>query len=55
MKSRDSSVNIISLFVFTIIFYFSDFVDNSLFGGEIMCCSIEIQSNLAYKYIAPIA
>ena len=51
--NQETQVLILSLFLFSPLFFgFSDFVDNSLFGGEILYCSIEIQSILAYKYIA---
>ena len=46
MNSRDSSVNIVPLFVFTIIFRFLRTLLITLILNErYMCCSMKIQNN----------
>ena len=52
INSRDSSVNIVPLFVFTIIFRFLRTLLITLMLDErYMCCSMKIQNNCQHKHI----
>ena len=51
--SRDSSVNIVSLFIFSVIFHFLRTLPINLISDErYMYCSIKVQINRPRKYIA---
>ena len=53
MNSRDSNVNIVSLFVFTTIFRFlKTFLITVILDESYMCCSMKIENNSPCKYIA---
>ena len=53
MNSRDSCVDTVSVFVFTIIFGFLRTLPITLILDErYMCCSMKVQNKSPYKYIA---
>ena len=51
MNSRDSSANMVSFFVLTIIFRFLRSLSITLILDErYMCCSMKVQNNSPHKY-----